>query len=59
MRAKELAHDGTRRWILVFETGDEAMELLTEFADRCVLLAASFTGIGASTPARGGPSKPD
>ena len=47
MRSKELGNGGGRRWILVFETGDEAMALLTAFAREHDLSAASFTGIGA------------
>jgi predicted DNA-binding protein with PD1-like motif len=47
VRSRDLGADGTRRWIVVFDTGDEAMELLTELARELDLSAASFTGIGA------------
>jgi predicted DNA-binding protein with PD1-like motif len=47
MRSKELGNGGGRRWILVFEAGDEAMALLTAFANERDLSAASFNGIGA------------
>ena len=40
-------HDGERTFALVFETGDEAMAGLQEFARQHGLGAARFTAIGA------------
>jgi predicted DNA-binding protein with PD1-like motif len=39
--------DGQRTFVLVFDTGDEAMAGLQEFARHENLLAATFTAIGA------------
>ena len=47
MRSKTLSTDGGRRFILVFEPGEEVMARLTEFARELDISAASFTGIGA------------
>ena len=41
------AEDGRQTFVLVFETGDEAMEGLGAFAREHSLSAAHFTGIGA------------
>jgi predicted DNA-binding protein with PD1-like motif len=47
MRAQRLASGDEKSWILVFETGDEAMAELRRFARDNALSAARFTGIGA------------
>ena len=47
MRSKTLSADGGRRFILVFDPGEEVMARLTEFAVELGISAASFTGIGA------------
>jgi uncharacterized protein len=47
MRAQKLAGGNEKSWILVFETGDEAMAELQRFAPDNELSAARFTGIGA------------
>lgn len=39
--------DGRQTWVIVLETGDEAVAVLTEFAVAEALDAASFTAIGA------------
>jgi predicted DNA-binding protein with PD1-like motif len=40
-------HEGKRTFVLVFDTGDEAVEGLTTFANEHHLAAARITGIGA------------
>lgn len=40
-------HDGEKTFALIFETGDEAMAGLVEFAKANQLAAARFTAIGA------------
>ena len=40
-------HDGEKTFALIFETGDEAMAGLVDFAKRNALGAAHFTAIGA------------
>jgi predicted DNA-binding protein with PD1-like motif len=48
MRASDLGGSGDlRRWLLVFDAGDEAMAVLERFARDCGLSAATFSGIGA------------
>lgn len=48
MRSKLIhATDGENTYALIFETGDEAMLGLVEFAKSEDLMAAHFTGIGA------------
>ena len=47
MHARQIQGDGAERWILVFDVGDEAVAVLTDFARSHGLSAASFTGIGA------------
>jgi uncharacterized protein len=47
MRAQKLAGGDEKSWILVFDTGDEAMAELQQFARDNALSAARFTGIGA------------
>lgn len=51
MKSKLLHEDGERTWALVFDKGDEAMELLGGFAKEHDLHAARFTAIGAFTDA--------
>ena len=46
MRSKRLDGD-ERRYLLVFDKGDEVVESLLEFAHQQQLSAASFTAIGA------------
>ncbi len=40
-------HQGEKTFALIFETGDEAMSALVEFAEANHLGASHFTGIGA------------
>jgi predicted DNA-binding protein with PD1-like motif len=40
-------HDGQRTFVLIFETGDEAMSLLRDFARQQRLHASHFSAIGA------------
>lgn len=47
MKTKLLARQGGEAHALIFETGDEVISSLTEFARRNSIRAASFTGIGA------------
>ena len=48
MRAKQLREEGAQKtFVLVFDTGDEAVLGLTEFARERGLDAAGFTAIGA------------
>ena len=47
MKAKVLHADGERTFALVFETGDEPMEGLLDFAKRERLTSGHFTAIGA------------
>lgn len=44
--------DEPRRWVLVFETGDELLDGLTGFARHQRLLGAGFTAIGAFASVR-------
>src|SRR5437870_3454910 len=44
----KLLHDGEQRtFVLIFDTGDEVVELLTKFANENKLRASYFTAIGA------------
>jgi hypothetical protein len=47
MKAKELTQNGSTLHALIFETGDEVMAGLKEFARRENVRAARFTAIGA------------
>ncbi len=48
MQAKQLhEEEGQKTFVLVFDTGDEVVSGLTEFAEERGLEAASFTAIGA------------
>jgi hypothetical protein len=47
MKTKILSHAGGTMHALIFETGDEVMSLLADFARRENIRAARFTGIGA------------
>jgi hypothetical protein len=47
MTTQVLAHGGGTMRALIFETGDEVMSLLADFARRENIRAARFTGIGA------------
>ena len=48
MEARQIHEgDGQKTFVLVFDTGDEAVSGLTEFAEERSLEAASFTAIGA------------
>ena len=48
MKSRLLSGEGGRQtWVLVFESGDEAVEALTAFARERELSAAQLTGIGA------------
>jgi predicted DNA-binding protein with PD1-like motif len=47
VKSRELATGGERSFVLVFETGDEAMAGLNRFAREEAISAARFTAIGA------------
>ncbi|HWA85281.1 MAG TPA: PPC domain-containing DNA-binding protein [Opitutus sp.] len=47
MKTKPLTSDGGQTFALIFETGDEVVAGLTDFAVRHELRAAHFTAIGA------------
>lgn len=47
MKTQTLTHGGGTMRALIFETGDEVMSLLKDFARRENIRAARFTGIGA------------
>jgi hypothetical protein len=47
MKSKQLTRSGSSVHALIFETGDEVIARLTEFAAREKIQAARFTGIGA------------
>lgn len=47
MKSKLLTRDGGRAHALIFETGDEVMSALREFAQQQNLRAARFSAIGA------------
>lgn len=47
MRSKLLSSGSEKIYALIFETGDEAMSQLTQFAEQQKLSASHFTAIGA------------
>ena len=47
MKTKQLTHGGATQHALIFETGDEVMSQLKDFARRENIRAARFTAIGA------------
>jgi uncharacterized protein len=47
VQIKEIAGQGERRFVVVLETGEEALGCLQSFAREHRLTAASFTGLGA------------
>jgi uncharacterized protein len=47
MKTQQLKSNGTRRFVVVLEPGEEAVECLTAFAEQAEVTAAEFTGIGA------------
>ena len=52
MKAKQIYEEGGRKtFMLAFETGDEAVSGLTDFAKENDLSAASFTALGAFSDA--------
>jgi hypothetical protein len=51
MKIQPLTRSGSSVHALIFETGDEVMKSLREFAAREKIRAARFTGIGASPSA--------
>jgi predicted DNA-binding protein with PD1-like motif len=51
MRARTIDGNAERTWALVFDTGDEVVRTLLEFATRQQLRAAHFTAIGAFSDA--------
>lgn len=51
MRAKRLNDTGERTFVLVFETGEEPVRLLTTFAEKEGMTAARFSAIGAFSEA--------
>lgn len=52
MKAKTLSYDGGTLRALIFETGDEVVSVLADFARRENIRAARFTGIGAFRSAK-------
>jgi predicted DNA-binding protein with PD1-like motif len=52
VRAQLIHEQGEQTYALVFDTGDEVMAGLTEFAKEHELDAASFTGLGAFSEAQ-------
>jgi predicted DNA-binding protein with PD1-like motif len=51
MRSKMLNEKGERSYVLIFDSGDEPMSLLTRFAEEHGIHAARFTAIGAFSEA--------
>jgi uncharacterized protein len=51
MRSKILNEKGERSYVLIFDSGDEPMSLLTRFAEEHRIHAARFTAIGAFSEA--------
>jgi predicted DNA-binding protein with PD1-like motif len=47
MKAKQINDEGRKTWAVVFDTGDEMVAGLTEFAKREGLAASQITAIGA------------
>ena len=47
MKAKLLADDGTKSWVIVLDEGDEVMDVLERVAREEGLRASRFTAIGA------------
>jgi predicted DNA-binding protein with PD1-like motif len=47
MKAKQINDEGRKTWAVVFDTGDEVVAGLTEFAKREGLAASQITAIGA------------
>lgn len=47
MRSKLLSQEGGNTYALIFDTGDEVMSLLTDFAREHQMAGAHFTAIGA------------
>ena len=47
MQSKQLHHDGIRTYALVFDSGDEVLAGLRQFAKEKDLDAAEITGLGA------------
>lgn len=47
MRSKQIQVGGQYRWVLVFDTGDEVIAQLEDFAREQALRASHFTAIGA------------
>jgi uncharacterized protein len=47
MKSKLLQPYGPKSFVLVFDSGDEAMACLLSFAKEHSLVGANFTGIGA------------
>ena len=47
MQVKEISGQGERRFVVVLDTGEEAVESLLAFAREHRVTAAAFTGIGA------------
>ena len=51
MHSKLLSEEGGKTFALIFDVGDEAMSVLTEFARKHRIDAAHFTAIGAFSDA--------
>lgn len=55
LKVKLIASDSqSKTYVLIFETGDEVVSGLTEFAQKYEVKAAHYTGIGDATTARMG-----
>lgn len=47
MRVKEISGDGVRRFVIVLDTGEEAVGSLLDFGREHAITAGEFTGLGA------------
>lgn len=47
MQTKQISKNGERRFAIVLDTGEEAVQCLLDFAREHRITAASFTGLGA------------
>ena len=59
MKVRQLDHGARRSFVLVLETGDEAVECLRRFAEEHEVEAGRFTGLGAFSTATLGFFDPD
>lgn len=47
MRSKQIRADATRQFVLVLDTGEEAVSCMLDFARQHALTGGEFTGLGA------------